>query len=57
MADIRGASNNIYTVLAFIAALVLLFGVIYVGYRYTQVIGNPFTGAQAAVAAPATNLA
>ncbi len=45
MADVRrSASNNVYTVLVFIASLVLLFGVIYVFLRYGSVFGGmPFT--------------
>ena len=48
MADSRGAGNNIYTVLAFIAFATLLFGVVYVMIRYNNVFGGtPFTPAAA----------
>lgn len=54
MADYRRASNNIYTVLAFIAFLALLVGVGYVLMRHFAVFqGSPFDTAptpQAAVA-------
>jgi len=44
MAESNSPSNNIYTVLAFIALVVLIAGVIYVWYRSYQVTGsaNPF---------------
>lgn len=46
MAEIRrAAGNNIYTVLAFVAFLVLAFGVVYVFIRYNNVFGAmPFFG-------------
>ncbi len=49
MADARRtAPNNIYTVLAFIAFLILAFGVVYVFIRYGTVFGGtPFTGGSA----------
>lgn len=45
MADTRrSASDNIFTVLVFIAALTLAFGVGYVWWRYSVVFGGlPFT--------------
>ena len=58
MADIRrAAANNIYTVLAFIAAAVLAFGVIYLFIRYGAVFGGmPFTARQSAMIEPVTSL-
>lgn len=48
------SGNNIYTVLAFIAFLALLFGVGYVLYRNNAVFGdNPFDVPQPQSAAPA----
>lgn len=45
MAESSSPSSNIYTVLAFIAFLVVLLGVAYVWYRSYQLTGsmNPFT--------------
>ena len=44
MAESRAPSNNIYTVLVFIAFCVLVAGVAYVWYRSYQLTGefNPF---------------
>lgn len=55
MADMRSAGNNIYTVLAFVAFLALLFGVGYVFYRHTQVFSgdNPFAAGAGSAALPA----
>ena len=55
MADTRGAGHNIYTVLAFIAFLALLFGVAYVLYRYNATFGGtPFTASLIAGVTDAT---
>lgn len=50
MAESNTPSNNIYTVLVFIALVVLLVGVGYVWYRSYQVTGsaNPFQVGQSA---------
>lgn len=50
MAESSSPSNNIYTVLVFIAFLAVLAGVIYVWYRSYQLTGtlNPFTIGEAA---------
>jgi hypothetical protein len=43
MADTRGGSNNIYTVLVLIAFLALAFGVGFVVWRHYQVFdGHPW---------------
>lgn len=45
--------NNIYTVLAFIAFLALVFGVGYVLWRHNQVFGdNPFSVPEARLVVP-----